>query len=110
MLASKVRPTSSSSSVRAAAPPAAAAVSRRTVFLSAPLTVLLAGAASPALAYGGAKELRALDEGSGNRDYDALMAIVKKRKAEAAAGTAGAPAPAPASAAPASDSSSKKAQ
>eukprot|EP00798_Chlamydomonas_sp_ICE-L_P012308 gene12308-15471_t len=37
----------------------------------------------PAMAYGGAKTLRAMDAGIGNKDYDALMAAVKEGQARA---------------------------
>lgn len=60
-----------------------ATAGRRSVLLGTALAVAGAVQAMPppaAQAYGGRKQLTAMDAGSGNKDYDALMAIVKKRK------------------------------
>uniref|UniRef100_A0A7S0S448 Uncharacterized protein n=1 Tax=Chlamydomonas leiostraca TaxID=1034604 RepID=A0A7S0S448_9CHLO len=77
--------------------PVSQALSRRQALS---MTVGLVGilASRPAQAYGGQKQLAAMDAGMENPDYAALMEAVKKRRAEAAAAAAAsAPAPAPAS-------------
>ncbi|KAG1677623.1 hypothetical protein FOA52_010404 [Chlamydomonas sp. UWO 241] len=87
-IASSTVPAPASQQRRCVVASASQQQSRRQVLGGAVCGVALLSAlvpVGPATAYGGAKELRALDEGSGNPTYDALMKDVRARQAAAGA-------------------------